>query len=78
VTEGPSKTPDPIYEWYSWKEDYEAELQAMRAEIKKKEKAHNAYLEDFLIQNGRLPSLQEDKYGKGLEMFTNRLVPALQ
>jgi len=78
VAEGPSKTPDPIYERHSWRDNYEAELQAMRVEIEKREKAHSAYLEDFLVQNGRLPSLQEDKYGKGLEMFTNRLVPALQ
>jgi hypothetical protein len=49
VAEAPSKTPDPIYEQHSWREDYEAELQAIRAEIEKREKAHNAYLEDFLV-----------------------------
>jgi hypothetical protein len=78
VAEALSKTPDPIYEQRSWREDYEADLQAMRVEIKKREKAHKAYLEGFLVQNGCLLSLQEDKYGEGLEMFINRLALAPQ
>ena len=33
-------------------------------------------LNNLLQQHGCLPNLQEDKFSKGLEMFTNRLIPA--
>lgn len=78
VAEAPSLTPDPVSKGRPWREDYEEAIRVNQAEVEKKEEAHLAYLNDFLQQHGRLPTLQEDKFSKGLEMFTNRLIPALQ
>ena len=41
----------------------------MRVENEKQEEDHFASLNDFLDKYGRLPTLEEDKFSKGLEMF---------
>jgi hypothetical protein len=78
VTEVPPSEPDPASHIRPWREEYEANLRAAEIEIDKREEDHTAYLNDFLEKHGRLPILQEDKFSEGLEMFTNRLIPAPQ
>jgi hypothetical protein len=76
MVEVPSFELDPTSERHSWRESYEADLQAAEAEINRREEEHSAYLDNFLQQHGCLLTLQEDKFSKGLEMFTNRLILA--
>jgi len=78
VAEALPSEPDPALDIRPWREEYKANLQAAWVEIDKREEDHSAYLNDFLQQHGRLPTLQEDKFSDGLEMFTNRLIPGPQ
>lgn len=46
----------------------------MRVEYEKQEEDHLAYPTDFLVKHRRLPTLEEDKFNNGPEMF----IPTLQ
>ena len=46
----------------------------MRVEYEKQEEDHLAYPIDFLVKHRRLPTLEEDKFRNGPEMF----IPTLQ
>lgn len=78
TAEAPPFELEPASKIRPWREEYEADLRAAEIEINKREEDHTTYLNDFLEQHGRLPTLQEDKFSEGLEMFTNRLIPAPQ
>jgi hypothetical protein len=69
MAEALSKTPDHISKRPSWRKEYEESLQRIQVENEKQEEDHLAYLNDFLAKHGRLPTLEEDKFSKGLEMF---------
>lgn len=69
---------DPASTIHPWREEYEASLMAAEIEIDKREEDHTLYLNNFLELHGCLPTLQEDNFSEGLEMFTNGLILALQ
>jgi hypothetical protein len=47
----------------------------MKVITEAREKEHMDWLHDFLKENGRLPTLREDIFSEGLEIFTNPRSP---
>jgi zinc finger SWIM domain-containing protein 3 len=64
-------------EYIQWmREEDERMARESSQQLHAEEEAHDAYLADFVEKNRRIPTLQEDQFSRGLQMFTNRLVPA--